>query len=156
MKRVILAGLVYIGGCGVFSSLDSRGYGIGISTTEVSSGYFSSLHILFYPASDIASISLNWARPLNFSFITIAPSVGLEALRIRRNDEGRWYGIGGVLAVELIPSVMFDRTSNAGEGDFLWIYMRPYSAWGFDFLSASAYRRYGVEVGFRVRMVYSW
>ncbi len=147
---------MYLAGCGAFASMDSHGYGMGISTTEIADGYFSSLQVCIYPAPSTASISLSWARPFGLPFVVMAPSVGLEGLRMERGDEGMWYGVGGVVGVEFIPSRMFFRASGAGEGDFLWIYVKPYSAVGFDFYSGSMYSRYGVEAGFRVRKVYSW
>ncbi len=136
--------------------MDSQGYGIGISTTEVEDKYFSSFQVCIYPGPNTASISLSWVRPFVLPVVVMAPSVGLEGLRMKRNDEGMWYGVGGIVGVEFIPASMFSRARGAGEGQFLWIYVKPYFASGFDFLSRSAYKRYGVEVGFRVNMVYSW
>ncbi len=156
MKKFTFLPFLLMAGCGAFASIDEWGYGIGINTTEISEGYFSSLHVRFYPSSRMASVGMDWSRPLILGSITFAPTAGLEGLRRERDGNGYWYGIGGLLGMEIIPSGMLVGSRNAREGDFLWLYIRPYGAFGYDFVARKMYRRYGVEAGFRVRMVYSW
>jgi len=115
MKRFTFVYSVLIAGCGAFASFDNQGYGIGINTTEISKGYFSSRYVRFYPSNRMACVGMDWARPLILGSLALAPSAGIEGLRRDRNGSSSWYGIGGLFGIEIFPSRMLVK-SLGGKG----------------------------------------
>ncbi len=161
MRKVLLSLSVifFFQGCGLFMGVDSQGYNFGISINDVSERGrdFSSLYVKGHSRIPPA-VGLVYNRFLfDRGFpLAVAPGGGVEVLFVGRDERRRIAGVGLEMGLEIVPMNMYRHALRAGEGSFMWMYIRPYITGGYLWEAGDMYWMGGVQVGFRIKQVYSF